>query len=212
MSTDPAQPVRKFMFDRPFDAGAAVRPPERKPVTLKPEQVDAFKKESYDAGFAAGQQAGHDAQQQQIHATLVQIDGRLTQMIGAMHVFQAQQDAHMRQLAVAIARKILPQFVARHGEQEIESLVATAMAEMPREPRLVVRVAATQLEMLEKKIQEIAAQKAYAGSVVVVSDASVADGDCRIEWADGGIERNAAATLDAIEAVVAPEDSSLSQE
>ena len=42
--------------------------------------------------------------------------------------------------------------------------------------------------------------------IVVLADGGIAPGDCRVEWADGGMERNTAATLVDIEKVVAPAD------
>jgi len=205
-ASTPATAPRKFLFDRPFDpAAVAARPPERKPITLKPEQFDALKQESHDAGFAAGHKAAQDAQDRQMQATLDQIDARLAEMIGALQSMRAQNDAAMRQLALAIVHKILPSLVARSGTDEIESLLATALGDMANEPRLVIRVHDSMTSELEKKIQEIVAQKAYAGTVIVIGESAMAVGDCRIEWADGGVERNAEATLEAATKIVAPE-------
>ena len=197
-------PPRKFMFERSFDNGAAVRAPERKPVTLKPEQVDALKKEAYDAGFAAGHQTGADQQTAQLMATLARVDEHIGQMIGNMQAFHQRQDAQMRQLVIAVARKILPDFTARNGLQEIEAVLSGVIAEMVYEPRLVIRVHESQFDPIKTKVHEIAAQRAYAGSVVILSDPEIACGDCRVEWADGGIERNTAGTLKDVEGMISP--------
>ncbi len=59
-------PTRKFMFNKSFDMGSAAptRAAERKPVTLNPDQFDALKKESYDAGVAAGQKTDRRSRRQ----------------------------------------------------------------------------------------------------------------------------------------------------
>jgi flagellar assembly protein FliH len=75
---------------------------------------------------------------------------------------------------------------------------------MVHEPRLVVRVNEAQFDVLNDKISALAGQKAYAGKVVVLADAEIAAGDCRIEWADGGMERNTATMMQKIEKAVAP--------
>jgi len=70
--------VRKFMFDTSFDSAVDQRAaPERKPVTLKPEQIDALKKEAWDEGFAAGQKASGDEKQHQLMVTLAQMESRM---------------------------------------------------------------------------------------------------------------------------------------
>ncbi len=201
-----APPVRKFMFDRTFDPSAAhYRAPERKPVTLKPEQYDALKKESFDAGYAEGRKAGADAQGQQLIALFTRIDERIGHMIDSMAELRVRQDADMRQLAIAMTRKLLPNFTAKYGIEEIQATLNDAIAEMVHEPRMVVRVHADQFDVIQGKIAEITQQKAYSGKVVVLSDPEIAAGDCRVEWADGGIERKTEATLNTMAGLVAPE-------
>jgi flagellar assembly protein FliH len=199
--------LRKFLFEHSFDnAAGAARAPERKPVTLKPEQYDALKKESYDLGFAAGQKTGFDEQAERLAATLAEVGQTIEAMIGNMQALQKQSEQGMRRMALAIARKLLPDFTARNGIQEIEAMLNHVMDEMAHEPRLVVRVHESQFDAISNKIGELSAQKAYTGKVVVLADAEIAAGDCRIEWADGGMERNTQATWGEIEKVVAPQD------
>jgi flagellar assembly protein FliH len=114
------------------------------------------------------------------------------------------QILYTRQLALAIAKKMLPDFSARHGLQEIDALLSDTIREMAREPRLVVRVNDAQFDTINERVQAIAIQRAYPGKVIVLADMEVGSGDCRIEWADGGVERNAGTTWNAIEQTVLP--------
>jgi flagellar assembly protein FliH len=196
-------PTRKFMFERSFDS-TAPRAPERKPVTLKPEQYDALKQESYDAGFAAGRAAGLDDQNSRLMALLATVDGKIEAMFNTMQTLHQESVAGMRRIALAIARKFVPDFAAKHGLQEIEALLDGVMGEMVHEPRLVVRIHESQFDVLNEKIAALAAQKAYAGKVVVLADAEIAAGDCRIEWADGGMERNGEAMWRKVEQTISP--------
>src|SRR5450759_3582805 len=49
----------------------------------------------------------------------------------------------------------------------------------------------------------IAHARGFEGRLVVLSDPAMAPGDCRIEWADGGVARDRAATLATIDDAVA---------
>jgi flagellar assembly protein FliH len=202
-AAEPA-PTRKFMFERSFDASAANRAPERKPVTLKPDQYDALKKESYDAGFAAGQKAGLDEQTTQMMLLLAKIEGKIDQMADTMDMIHKDNETNVRRIALAMLGKFVPDLNARHGLAEIEAMLGNVITEMVHEPRLVVRVHETQFDVLDEKINAITKQKAYAGKVVVLADAEIAPGDCRIEWADGGMERNAKSLMTTIEKTVTP--------
>jgi flagellar assembly protein FliH len=174
-------------------------------VTLKPDQLDAVKKEAWDEGFAAGQKANADEQAHQLMGTLSQLDSRMVHLIENFQAVHKAQEAQLRNAILAIARKILPDFTSRHGTQEIDSLLTGAIGDMLHEPRLVVRIHESQFDTVNARIHEITVQKAYAGKVVVLADPGVKVGDCRIEWADGGIERNTEATWRDIENVVAPD-------
>ena len=203
--TTTAPPLKKFLFERSFEH-AANTPlvPERKPVTLKPDQVDALKQESYDAGFQDGRQAGTDAQNTALAALITRLDEKLTLHIATQQAWQTEQDGQIRRAVLAIARKLLPTFMEREGEKEIDALMKDAITEMVHEPRLVVRVHESQFESLNTKVQDIATQKAYPGKIIVLADPAIPAGDCHIEWADGGMERNADATWKKIEETVSP--------
>ncbi len=205
MANAPAR--QKFMFDRTFEADATARPAERKPVTLKPDQYDALKKESFDQGFADGHAAGLNEIARQVAATLALIDQRVIQLMDGMAAWNADQDAKTRQLVIVIARRIMPVFAAQNGLDEITAMLNDVMAEMVHEPRFVVRVDASQFDAINAKITEISQQKAYAGKVIVLADPAIACGDCRVEWADGGLERKVATTLDDVAAIITPEQS-----
>jgi flagellar assembly protein FliH len=194
------------MFDRSFDGATNVtRAPERKPVTLKPDQLDTLKQESWDSGFSAGQKATGDVETQKLAAIFAQIDSRLAALAANAHAAHLEQEKLLRRAVIAVARKLLPDFTARNGVQEIDALLTETIGQMLREPRLVVRVHESQFDTINARINEISAQKAYPGKVVVLADDGIAPGDCLVEWADGGVERNTAATWQDIEKAVAPD-------
>jgi len=197
------------MFERSFDDAAIVhRAQERKPVLMKPEQVDAMKKESYDTGFAAGKLAGKEEQVAEQTSVLNTIDQNVTSLIKNIATIAQEQEEQTRRLALTISKKILPTFMSQNGLQEIEALVTDTLREMAREPRLVVRVHESEFDVLNEKIQSIATQRAYPGKIVILADTEVVSGDCRIEWADGGVERNTPTTEKSIEQTLLPSSSS----
>ena len=53
-------------------------------------------------------------------------------------------------------------------------------------------------EMARDHLDDIARSRGFAGRVVVVAEPEIATGDCRIEWADGGVVRDTAKTDRAI--------------
>jgi len=200
-----AAPVRKFMFEHSFDDAAVIhRAQERKPVLMKPEQIDDLKKESYDAGFSAGKTAMKEEQEVHLAAVLKKVEHNISILIESITALAKEQEEQIRRLSLSIAKKILPTFTAQSGTQEIEAVISSTIHEMAREPRLVVRLHEGEFDFLNERIQEIAARRAYPGKVIVLADNDVASGDCRIEWADGGVSRDTQKTMSAIERTVLP--------
>ena len=65
-------------------------------------------------------------------------------------------------------------------------------------PHIVVRVNSSLYSDAKQKLEEIARARGFEGRLVVMSEADIAPGDCRIEWADGGLKHDRAATEAAI--------------
>jgi Flagellar assembly protein FliH. len=57
----------------------------------------------------------------------------------------------------------------------------------------VVRINDSLYEAAREKIERQAAQSGFEGRLVILAEPEIATGDCRIEWADGGVvlERSA---------------------
>jgi len=196
--------ARKFLFDLAFDNGLNKRTDEReKPKpTYSQEQLDDAKRLAYEDGFSSGQKAMSEDQQQYTNVLLTQIDQRLTHILDSSKTIWQKQLAQCQDIALVIARKIMPSYVQANGLGEIESIVAKIIGEMSREPRLVFRINEAQFDDAKTRINAIADQAAYAGKLVILGDPDLGPSDCRIEWADGGIERDVKTLWQDIERVM----------
>jgi flagellar assembly protein FliH len=106
------------------------------------------------------------------------------------------------EVSVAVAAKLAPALIAREPFAEISSLANECFHQLVAAPHIVIRIGADIYDTAKEKLEEIARAKGFEGRLVVLSDAAMAPGDCRIEWADGGVNRDSAATLSAIDDVV----------
>ncbi|MGE4352070.1 MAG: FliH/SctL family protein [Bdellovibrionales bacterium] len=195
---------QKYRFDLTFDNGMNKRPLEKekpKPMFTQ-ENMDEAHQAGYQEGVQAGREAEAKSQQKQMNLLLSDIGSALGGVMQSSEDVWQRQLNQLQQIALSIAKKILPHYAATHGLDEIEAIVAKVLADMGREPRLVFRVNEESFDEVSDKINAIAASQAYAGKVVILGDPDIAPGDCRIEWADGGIERNTHSLWDSIEKVM----------
>ena len=56
--------------------------------------------------------------------------------------------------------------------------------------------------MAEEQLAKIAAAHGFEGRLIVMGDDKIAPGDCRLEWADGGMVRDTAAAAALIDEAV----------
>ena len=91
------------------------------------------------------------------------------------------------EVAVAVARKLCAELVAAEPLGEIMALVADCFS------HLVVDAASRRphqrraLRGARERIERLAKQSGFEGRLVILAEPEIATGDCRIEWADGGV-------------------------
>jgi flagellar assembly protein FliH len=105
----------------------------------------------------------------------------------------------MSALAIAIARKVAGHAVARYPMDELERVVSQVLHDFHDEPRLVIRVAPALLTQVQSRIETLAAAQGFAGRAVVAAEPALGGADARIEWSDGGVERDVNAIFAALE-------------
>jgi flagellar assembly protein FliH len=191
----------KFLFDNDFDAGTpAARPiaPAEHAIKLAEAASKGFRD-----GFAAAEKEGAAVAARRTSIAFEQIGGALQRLASELLSVEQRLEAEAVELAFAIARKLAPELVARQPFAEMSALAADCFRHLHATPHVVVRVSDALLETTRTRLDDIARRCGFDGRLVVVSEPDMAAGDCRIEWADGGIVRTAAKTDAAIGSAIA---------
>jgi flagellar assembly protein FliH len=176
----------KYLFDEDFAAG------ERPTITLvehERRRVDA-ESQAYRNGFAAGQAQARTEAGEHVAAALGLIADSLDRLHRALSGIEARLETEAVEVAVAVAGKLAPELIAREPLTEISALATDCFRQLVATPHVTVRVGADIYDMARQKLEEIAKVRGFEGRLAVHSDAAIAPGDCRIEWADGGVVRD----------------------
>ena len=189
----------KFLFDNDF-AGKP-KPPAVPSITLAEHQAKLAEAEA--AGRRAGCADAKAEADRRLAAALERIGGRLAEAAGALPAIEARLECEAVEVAVAVARKLAPALVAGEPFAEISALASSCFRELIAAPHIAVRVNDELYAAIREKLEVIARARGFEGRLVVLAEAEVAAGDCRIEWADGGINRDSAAADAAIGEAVA---------
>jgi flagellar assembly protein FliH len=189
----------KYMFDEDFAGG---QKPSITLVEHERRQADA-ESQAHRKGFAAGQAQARGEASERIANALTVIANGLEGIERAMSAIEARLETEAVEVAVAVAGKLAPELIAREPFTEISALATETFRQLVTAPRVIVHIGADIYEAAREKLKETARARGFEGRLMVEADAAMAPGDCRIEWADGGVSRDLAATQAAIDEVVA---------
>lgn len=185
------QHPQRFMFGTSFDPEVMKAEAQKKvPPTFSEEQVSVAKEQSYNQGFVAGKEAALCEMQSQQNEILSHIQIIFERMADEVWKMAAEKKQAASDIALAIARKIVPNFVQKNGLQEMLASIEVTVAEMINEPRMVLRISEAQFDDISREINALTARVGYGGKMIILADSTLAANDCRLEWADGGMERS----------------------
>jgi flagellar assembly protein FliH len=190
----PNRPV-KFNFDTVFATNGAPANGARARSSYSAEEAETIRREALAAGkaeteaqAAAARAAALGAVAQGVVKLIAEFDGVIVAL--------RQESASV---ALEVGRALAGRALAAFPLKEVEALVGDCLHKLHREPRIVVRVSADCADGLRADIDALCAAHGYTGRVVILAEPSLAGADCRVEWADGGIERDLAQTYATIE-------------
>src|SRR5262245_53668196 len=186
----------KFLFDNDFGAG------ERgKSMTLADHAAKLAEAQAsaYGNGFAA---ATAEAEQRAAVA-LERIAACLEALAGSLSAVETRLETETVEVAVAVAKKLAPALIAREPFAEIAALATDCFRQLLAAPHVVVRINDQMHAGARERLEQTTHASGFDGRLVVLGEPDIVPGDCRIEWADGSVKRDRAATAAAIDEAVA---------
>jgi flagellar assembly protein FliH len=182
----------KFLFDVDFSEKAA----KAKPAT--PAEISAQIAEAatsgYARGFAAAQREAEASDARRMAIALEQIGQAAAAIVAGLDVIERRVETEATEVAVAVARKLCAELLAREPLTEIAALLDDSLRHLVAAPHLVIRVNDAIYDPAKSRIEALAHRLGFEGRLVILAEPELGTGDCRIEWADGGIARDRAAT------------------
>ena len=186
----------KFLFDLDFAAGAereATIPLSEHALKLAEAETAAHRR-----GYADAQTDAKVESDRRIAHALERIAVNLGEANAALQTIEARLECEAVEVAVAVARKLAPALIECEPFAEIAALAGGCFRELITSPHIAVRVNDSLYAAACEQLDTIARTHGFEGRMVVLGEPGIASGDCRIEWADGGVNRDKAAADAAI--------------
>ncbi|MBS0245123.1 MAG: flagellar assembly protein FliH [Proteobacteria bacterium] len=188
----------KFMFDEDFATGEK---PTITVVEAERRRADA-ESVAQRRGFEQGQAQARNEQNEHIARALTAMAEQMSRLDAQLSAIEARLESEAVHVAFAVASKLAPELIAREPFAEIEVLAADCFRQLVATPQVTVFIGADIYDSAKAKLEEIALARGLEARLSILSDAAMAPGNCRIEWAEGGVVRDRDAILKAIEEAV----------
>ena len=190
----------KFLFDTDFAAPDRAR--DRQSAAEIAQKIAAAESRAYAEGFAAGQREAKAESDRRVALALEEITVTMQGIAARFAQIEGRMETEAVEVAVAVARKLCGGLIAAEPLGEIVALVRDCFSQLVATPHLVVRINDELYESARDQIERLARQSGFEGRLVILAEPGIATGDCRIEWADGGVVRDQGVTAGKIDELV----------
>lgn len=185
----------KFLFDTDFAAPERATREKAATAAEIAQKVAEAEARAYQNGFAAGQREAKAESDRRIALAMEQINVAIRGVASGIGNIETRMETEAVEVAIAVAKKLCADLVAAEPLGEVIALVKDCFSHLAATPHLVVRINDALYDAAREKIERLAKQSGFEGRLVILAEPEIATGDCRIEWADGGVvlERGAIA-------------------
>jgi flagellar assembly protein FliH len=176
----------KFLFDMDFSAPDKSRERPATPAEVA-QKMAAAEARGYRDGFDAGQREAKAESDRRAALALEEIGIGIEVIVKRFAGIETRMETEAVDVAVAAARKLCSELIAAEPLGAITGLVSDCFSHLVSTPHLVVRLNDTLYEAACEQIERLAKRSGFEGRLVILAEPEIATGDCRIEWADGGV-------------------------
>ena len=176
----------KFLFDTDFSAPDKTR--ERPATALEiAQKLASAEARAYRDGYDAGQREARAESDRRCALALEEIGLAIKAIAARFSGIETRMETEAVDVAVAVARKLCSELIAVEPLGEITGLVRDCFSHLVSTPHLVVRINDSLYDVARERIEQLAKRSGFEGRLVILAEPEIVTGDCRIEWADGGV-------------------------
>jgi flagellar assembly protein FliH len=176
----------KFLFDMDFSAPDRMRERPATPAEIA-QKIAAAEARAYRDGYDAAQREAKAESDRRSALALEEIGINIKTIAQRFGGIETRMETEAVDVAISVARKLCSTLIAAEPLGEITGLVKDCFSHLVATPHLVVRINDSLYEAAHERIERMAKQSGFEGRLVILAEPEIGTGDCKIEWADGGV-------------------------
>ncbi len=164
-------------------------------ITFTEEEVAEKENKARTEGYEAGYQQAKSEQQEERNHLLSEINNKLMMLSADMSSQNKNADNQVIALCKEIMHKLVPVVEKAQAEKLVKAFLEKNFSQFKDESKLAFYFNPEALPYVQEEISHLANIHDYEGKISLHKDAAMAVSDCRVEWENGGVERNSAKML-----------------
>ena len=176
----------KFLFDTDFSTPHKTSERPATPAEIA-QKIATAEARAYRDGYDAAQREAKVESDRRTALALEEIGLAVQGIATRFSGIEIRMETEAVDVAVAVARKLCNALIVGEPLAEITALVKDCFSHLVSTPHLVVRINDSLYEAAREQIERLAKRSGFEGRLVILAEPEIATGDCRIEWADGGV-------------------------
>ena len=190
--------IRRYAFETVFDADGAILSEGVAAPMYSATDLERERQAGFDAGRHS-ETARAEAEAATALAAIAQSVARLCERTTADRRAMAEDAAR---LALVAARKVAGAALAAFGEDRVVAALDAAFETFVHAPWLVVRVG-PDMDGLRTRLEDVARDHGFPGTLVVRVEAGLQQGDVSIDWGEGAMSLGSEEAFRRIDEIIA---------
>ena len=159
--------------------------------------------EGYARGFADGGSLENQGIAARLAASIETVAAQFGDLAGTVTQHLATTDATAVQCALAFARKLAGRLEADDRLAAAEQAFAALLLDLKSAPEVAIALHPDLVAEADSRLGTLMRERLAGFRLVILPDADLLPGDCRITWADVGLSRDQSAVASRLDALVA---------
>ena len=179
--------------------------PEPEIITFTEEEVAEKVKNAEQEAFEKGYKAAQESIEQNTKELLETINTKLIAIIANSNKAEEKAEHEVFTLAKAVVDKLVPGLNDEYATEIVNKFIKDNFNSFKNESKLSFYIHPDIISYVQETIAKLANSYDFEGKISLHKDAGLGKADCRIEWENGGVERNSAELSERVKDLLAEE-------
>lgn len=165
-------------------------------ITYTEEEVAEKENKARSEGYEAGYKQAKSEQEAERNKLLSEINNHLMMLSADMDSRDKAENNQIISLSKEIIHKLIPVIEKTQAEKLVKSFLEKNFSQFKNESKLAFYFHPETIPYVQEEIARLANIHDYEGKISLHKDEKMQVSDCRVEWENGGVERNSTKMLD----------------